>query len=110
MTKHHMKKLTLLLLVITLSPLVSNKATGGATIKQDGEYLFKKHCLACHPDVDKLKSTKNIIGKMRNPVSSMPEFDENKISNENARKIDDYIHQEFDCATNQYKNNRAKRK
>lgn len=108
--KKLMLMLMLLLLVIALSPLVSNKATDGATIKQDGEYLFKKHCLACHPDVDKLKSTKNIIGKMRNPVSSMPEFDENKISNENARKIDDYIHQEFDCATNQYKNNRATRK
>jgi mono/diheme cytochrome c family protein len=108
--KHPRKKFMLLLFVIALFTFVSNKATGGAASKQDGESLFKKHCLACHPDADKLKSTKNIIRKIRNPGSSMPEFDENKVSNENARKIDDYIHQEFDCATNQSNNGSVMRK
>jgi mono/diheme cytochrome c family protein len=105
-----MNMLMVLLFVIALFSFVSNTATGGATSKQGGESLFNKHCSACHPDADKLKSTKNIIGKMRNPMSSMPEFDENKISNENAKKIDDYIHQEFDRVANQSKNNMVIRK
>ena len=105
-----MKKLMLLLFVISLFPLVSNKATGAATSKKGGESLFNRHCSACHSDAGRLKSKKNIIGKMRNPMSSMPQFDENKISNENAKKIDDYIHQEFDRVADESKNNILMRK
>lgn len=105
-----MKKLMLLLFVIALFSFVSYNATGGSTSKQVGEALFNKHCLACHPEVDKLKSIKNIIEKMRRPMSSMPEFGENKISNDNAKKIDDYIHQDFDRITNQPRNYTVMRK
>jgi mono/diheme cytochrome c family protein len=100
MIKHHMKKLMLLLSVIAFFSFISNNSTGAATSKHVGEELFNKHCLACHPKAAKLRSRKNIIEKMRNPMSSMPAFDENKLSNDNAKKIADYIHQEFDWATN----------
>lgn len=98
-----MKNSILLLSLIALFALASNNTTGGATGNQVGEALFNKHCIACHPDARKLKS-KNIIGKMRNPMSSMPEFDENKISNDNAKKIDDYIHQDFEPVANHFRN------
>ena len=90
-----MRKIILLLSLITLFSLISNGSTGGAASSQVGESLYKKHCLACHPDAEKLSSTKNIIRIMRSQIASMPQFDENKISNDNAKKIEDYIHQNF---------------
>jgi len=90
-----MKKLIPVLPLIALFSFISNNSTSGATSYQAGEALYKKHCLACHPDADQLKSTKNIIGIMRTQIASMPAFDENKISNDNAKKIEDYIRQDF---------------
>jgi len=100
-----MKKLMLLLSIIALFSLISNKATGGARSHETGEALYNKHCSACHPNAEKLKSAKNIVKKIRRPIASMPAFDENKISNENAKKIDDYIHQDFDRLAKKNKNN-----
>ena len=90
-----MKKIILLLSISTLFSFISNSSTGGTTSSHVGEALYNKHCLACHPDADKLSSTKNIIRIMRSQIASMPQFDENKISNDNAKKIEDYIHQNF---------------
>ncbi|HUK99428.1 MAG TPA: cytochrome c [Nitrospirota bacterium] len=90
-----MKKLMLLLSVGALFSFISITLAGEAISKHVGEDLYKKHCSACHPKAARLKSRKNIVAKMRNPMSFMPAFDEKKISNENAKKIDDYIHECF---------------
>jgi mono/diheme cytochrome c family protein len=99
-----MKKIMLLLFVIAPIAAVPINAIGGATSQQVGEALYNKHCSACHPEAGKLKLTKNIIEIMRNPMSTMPEFDKRKISDADAIKIDDYIHQEFDRVAKQSRN------
>jgi len=96
-----------LLSIIALFSLVSNKATGGVKGHETGEELYSKHCSACHPDAEKLRSSKNIIRDIRRPIASMPAFDENKISNENAKKIDDYIHEDFGRLAKKNKKNVA---
>ncbi|HXY55838.1 MAG TPA: c-type cytochrome [Nitrospirota bacterium] len=88
-----MKKIIILLSVTTLFSIISNSSTGGDASSHVGEALYNKHCLACHPDAEKLSSTKNIVWIMRSQIASMPQFDENKISDDNAKKIEDYIHQ-----------------
>ena len=105
-----MKKFMPFLCVIALFSVVSSNATGDATKKPAGKALYNKHCQACHPQADKLKSIKNIIEKMRNPVSTMPAFGENKISNDNAKQIDEYIHRDFDRVADQYGNLTVMRK
>ena len=105
-----MKKLVLLLSLIALFSFISNNSSGGATSYQVGEALYKKHCLACHPDAEQLKSTKNIIGIMRTQIASMPAFDENKISNDDAKKIEDYIRQDFRRITDLCGNNMTMRR
>jgi len=105
-----MKKLILLPVVVALFPFISNNSTAAAAGNQLGEALYKKHCIACHPDADRLRSTKNIIVKMRKPLSSMPAFEENKISIDNAKKIEDYIHQDSTRVADLCGNNMVMRK
>ena len=90
-----MKKFSLVLILIVFYSFVSNNATGTAACKNTGEALFKKHCFACHPHVAKLKplSLKEIVYTIKNPSPYMPNFDENKIPDDDAKMIADYIRQ-----------------
>ncbi|MBU5613342.1 c-type cytochrome [Geomonas azotofigens] len=74
-----------------------------------GEQLFKQHCAVCHPNggntitpsktlsakamADRSKITKpeDIVKIMRNPGPGMNKFDEGMISNDDAKKIGQYI-------------------
>jgi cytochrome c6 len=74
-----------------------------------GEQLFKQHCAVCHPNggntitpaktlsakamADRSKITKpeDIVKIMRNPGPGMNKFDEGMISNDDAKKIGEYI-------------------
>jgi len=103
--KNHMEKLTLLLSVIALISFASSNSMGEAASHQVGETLYKKHCVACHPDADKLRSAKDIVRIMRRQMASMPEFGEDKISNDDAKKIEAYIHQDVKQAADQSGNN-----
>jgi mono/diheme cytochrome c family protein len=79
-----------------------------STTATTGEQLFKQHCAACHPNggntitpaktlskkamADRnIKSADDIVKIMRNPGPGMNKFDEGMISNDDAKKIGDYI-------------------
>lgn len=79
---------------------------------RSGAELFKEHCAACHPDggniinpqktlhkkdrdANKIKSAKDVIGKMRNPGPGMTEFDKKTISDKDAKAIANYILKTF---------------
>lgn len=78
----------------------------------EGEALFKKYCAICHPDggniinskktlrkkdldANNLKTAEDIVENMRNPGPGMTKFPEEKISNEDATKIAEYILKAF---------------
>lgn len=74
-----------------------------------GEQLFKQHCAVCHPNggntitpakplgakamAERSKITKpeDIVKVMRNPGPGMTKFDEGMISNDDAKKIGEYV-------------------
>jgi len=73
-----------------------------------GAKLFQQKCAACHPDGGNIikpgmtllkkdreahgvKTTKDIIGKMRNPGPGMTKFDTKMISDKEAKEIAEYI-------------------
>ena len=78
----------------------------------DGKKEFAEHCADCHPNggntvnaqkslnMNSLKangvnSTKDIIGKMRNPGEGMTAFDKKTVSDKEAKAIADYIMKTF---------------
>jgi len=80
--------------------------------KIDGKKEFEEHCAVCHPDgantVNKMKplfkralrengikTTKDIIAKIRNPGPGMTRFDEKTISGAEAKAIAEYITKSF---------------
>ncbi len=84
---------------------------GGALAGQDaqsGEALFQQHCTACHADggniinpkktlnksdleANGVNSVEAIVNLMRNPGPGMMQFDESTLSDEQAKKIAEYI-------------------
>ncbi len=86
-----------------------------------GETLFKEHCASCHPEggnilnpkktlhredreANNIRTADDVIKKMRNPGpypthpqdwAGMRMFDQKTISDDNARKIADYILKTF---------------
>jgi mono/diheme cytochrome c family protein len=88
-----MRKKILLLIPVIFFVFISHNTTIMAAAQDAGETLYKKHCAACHPKAVTLKSVKGMIDKMRNPPPFMPGFDEQKISDDAAKKIADYIYQ-----------------
>lgn len=100
--------ITSLTAVFLFSCIVSGIARGGSS----GEVEFKQHCAVCHPDggniinpqktlhrknleASNIKTPEDIIAKMRNPGPGMTKFDEKTISDEEARKIAEYILETF---------------
>ena len=77
-----------------------------------GAELFKKNCSVCHPDggniinsqktlhkkdreANDVKNPADIIKKMRNPGPGMTKFDENMITDKEAKEIAAYIIKTF---------------
>ncbi len=74
-----------------------------------GEQLYKQHCAVCHPNGGNtitpaktlsakgmaergtVKSADDVVKVMRNPGPGMNKFDQSMISDEDARKIGDYV-------------------
>ena len=73
-----------------------------------GEQLFKQYCAACHPDGGNtinpkkgvhakelagrnITTSEDIVKVMRNPGPGMNKFDEATISDNDAKKIGDYM-------------------
>jgi len=117
------KRVILFLLAVSLPLLLVSLSVKGASAAagDTGESLFKKNCSSCHPDGDNILNRKktlhkadreanniftaeDIIKKMRNPGpapthpqdwAGMKMFDKNKISDDDALKIANYILQTF---------------
>ena len=101
--------------VLTAAALFSFAIAGFAKEEAkatSGEELFTKHCAECHPkgrnivnpmktlhkkdrDVNNVKTSQDIINKMRNPGPGMTQFDKATISDKDAKKIADYIIKTF---------------
>jgi cytochrome c6 len=111
------KKMMLLLLAVSLSLFLVTLSVKKSSAENTGESLFKNNCSPCHPEGDNILNRKktlhkadreangiitaeDIVKKMRNPgpVPTHPQdwagmkmFDKDKISDDDAMKIADYI-------------------
>lgn len=118
MSYSRIKYLPLWTSCLVLSIILSSFAASGQDL---GESLFKKNCSPCHPDggnilnpkktlhkkdreANGIKTAGDIVNKMRNPgpVPTHPQewagmkmFDKDKISDEDALEIADYILKTF---------------
>ena len=85
--------------VFVAAGLTQDSAPGGP-----GEVLFKENCMACHPGggnainpnkplkgAQTLKTFGTFLSWIRNPVAPMPAYPPAKISEDQARKLYDYI-------------------
>jgi cytochrome c6 len=101
-----------LIITVAMLGVCSLAASAPADMKKGGKINgaeeFQNHCAVCHPDggniinpaftlhkKDRLKNgvktSKDIIGKMRNPGPGMTKFDKDTLSDEKAKAIADYI-------------------
>lgn len=84
----------------------AQKETG--VMLEEGKALFQKNCAVCHPeggniinskktlskkdlDANNIKTAEDIVSTLRNPGPGMMKFSEEFISNEEAKKIAEYI-------------------
>lgn len=56
-----------------------------------GEMLFEKHCAGCHPNGKKLTMAGPLRDSLRKPPPRMPAFDEDTLTDDEARAIGEYI-------------------
>lgn len=99
-------RLSLILIVagMALGVFVAAGLTQDATPGGAGELLFKQNCMACHPGggnvinpnkpmkgAPQLKTFETFLSWIRNPVAPMPAYAPATISDEQARKLYDYI-------------------
>ena len=73
-----------------------------------GEQFFNEHCAACHPNGGNIinpehtlhknsmashgiKTADDIVSYLRSPGTGMPSFDKEKLPDERAREVADYI-------------------
>ncbi len=107
-----MKKAFILLSVLAIAVLVVGAAGTAKGAGKAGEALFKQNCSPCHADggnivnpqktlhkkdreANGVKTASDIMGKMRNPGPGMTKFDENTISDKDAKEIANYILKTF---------------
>jgi len=106
------KLLTVSILIMAACSVVIFAYANDIKKETMGEELFNEHCVMCHPDggniinpemtlhkkeLNEHKLTKpgDIIAFMRNPGPGMPSFDKEKIPDEFAEKIAEYILNKF---------------
>lgn len=107
--RRNMKKAVLLFLVcIILCCFTALTVAGEEPEEKKGEQLFNKHCAACHPNGGNIinsdytlhkdsmashgiKTPDDIVSYMRSPGTGMPAFDKEKLSDELAKEIANYI-------------------
>ncbi|UPU37598.1 c-type cytochrome [Geomonas paludis] len=95
--------------VSTAKSATTNAPPSPSATGLTGEQLFKQHCAVCHPNggntitpsktlsakamADRSKITKpeDIVKIMRHPGPGMNKFDEGMISNDDAKKIGEYV-------------------
>lgn len=99
-------------LFVVLILLVSCIQTEAVAKMSPGEETFERHCFVCHPkggnvitpaktlhnkDLEKnnIRTTADIVSKMRNPGPGMTKFDEATIPDTTAQAIAEYILKTF---------------
>jgi cytochrome c6 len=108
-----MKKTLVIILAATFLSLLITGGWAKENVKKSrGETLFQENCSPCHPDGGNIvnpaftlhrkdreahgvKKAKDIVGKMRNPGPGMTKFDNNTISDKDAKAIAEYIMKTF---------------
>lgn len=90
------------------APVSSAKTAAPPAAGQPAEALYKQHCAACHPDggntinpkktlhakdmaAYNIKTSDDIVKLMRNPGPGMTKFDQSVLSDDDAKKVADYI-------------------
>ncbi len=103
---------TVALLLITSLSATSGFCDTKKGEKIDGKREFEEHCAVCHPDGGNVinaqktlnkktlmdngvKSSKDILAKIRNPGPGMTKFDKKTISDKEAKAIAEYIFKTF---------------
>jgi len=106
------KGLTAILFIMAIAVVCSSGLQSSEASEKTGEQLFKEHCSLCHPDggnivnskktllkkdreINNIKTPEDIIKIMRKPGPGMTAFDMKSISDQDARKITDYIFKKF---------------
>jgi mono/diheme cytochrome c family protein len=99
-------KLTQILIVagMVVGVFVATGLTQGSSPGDAGELIFKKNCMGCHPGGGNvIKPDKPVKGALqlktfaaflvwiRNPVAPMPAYSSTTISDDQAKKLYDYI-------------------
>lgn len=59
--------------------------------QKSGEDLFNRNCSTCHPKLNIFTGNRDVVRIMRNPPQYMPRFDTERISDKDAKMIEDYI-------------------
>jgi cytochrome c6 len=107
-----MKKILAAVVSVVIVGMFFGIACSNEKQETRGEELFKMNCAVCHPngenvinkektlhkeDLDKhgVKTADDIVKLMRNPGPGMKKFDENAISDKDARKVAHYILKTF---------------
>lgn len=78
----------LIVAVFLLCGVVCPRNVAAQTV---GELLFEKHCAGCHPDRKKLIIAGPLRDSLRKPPPRMPAFDEDTLTDDEARAIGEYI-------------------
>lgn len=98
--------------VFGLFAFAATQSLAQAADAKNGENVFKKYCAACHPnggnvlrpnknltkkvlENNGIKTVNDIIKIMRKPGEDMTKFDEKTLSENDARKIAEYILKTF---------------
>jgi cytochrome c6 len=105
-----MKRLLLIIFILSVAAYPLNKVSSAneETKSSMGKNLFNQYCIMCHPDGSNIfnakkslhrndlnshniKKPEDIINIMRNPGPGMPSFDKDKIPDDFAKQIAEYI-------------------
>jgi cytochrome c6 len=104
-------EMKIFLLVLILMTVCLSFSTVGAE-ENTGEALFNQHCVACHPGggnimnpqktlhsgdltANNIAKPEDIVAVMRNPGPGMPKFDKEKIPDNFAERLAEYILKTF---------------
>ncbi len=102
----------ILIFILGMVLLIVVGQSAGFTEEIPGNELFDEFCVMCHPDGSNkitpdrplfrkslesrnIKTTEDIIKIMRNPGKGMLKFSKEKLSDDEAKKIAEYIQETF---------------
>jgi cytochrome c6 len=102
----------LFMVLVSLAIVLGMDSPAARAADTSGEELFKQNCAVCHPDggnivnpqktlhkkdlvANNVKTSGDVVEKMRNPGPGMLKFDSKTISDGDAKKIAEYVLSHF---------------